>query len=283
MDCPICFSPPRRIFQKYGYWICKCTKCEHRFTEMIPSAEHTKLVYQDKYFKGGAAGYPDYLGEAKIFTEHGRQYGTILKKYTTPSVMLDVGAAAGFILKGFKETGWQGIGLEPNASMASHARTNLGLKMETGSLEKFSSTQQFELISMIQVIAHFSNIRLALQNAANATQEGGFWLIESWDRGSWVARLLGRYWHEYSPPIVLNWFSQSGLKNLVGQYGFSEIARGRPKKRINGAHFKSLLGYKLKDLSLGWLQSGLNIIPNKMIIPYPTFDIFWMLFQKMKQ
>ena len=215
-----------------------------------------------------------------LYRQHGKRYGILLKQYTTPGTVLDVGAAAGFLLKGFQDSGWQGVGLEPNSSMASHGRTNLGLQMETGSLEHFSSSQQFDLVSMIQVIAHFSDIRQALQKAADVTKNDGFWLIESWNKGSWVARILGKHWHEYSPPSVLRWFSPSDLSRLVTQYGFSEVARGRPVKRLNGAHVKSLLGYKLQNSPLGWLQGGLKIIPDQVVIPYPTFDLFWTLFQK---
>lgn len=280
MDCPICFSPSHHIFQKYEYWICKCTNCDHRYAEISPSFEHTSQIYQDEYFKGGGAGYPDYLGEADLLIKQGKRYGNLLKKYTMPGTILDVGAAAGFLLKGFEESGWQGIGLEPNKSMALHASTYLGLQIEVGSLENFSSNQKFDLVSMIQVISHFSNIRQALQKAANLTKDNGFWLIETWNSESWVARLLGQHWHEYSPPSVLHWFSPSGLNQLAKQYGFLEVASGRPMKRINGAHVKSLLGYKLKGSPLAWAKSVLKIIPNQMVLPYPNFDLFWMLFQK---
>ena len=280
MDCPICYSPTHHVFQKYEYWISECENCHHRCVETDLSPEHTHQIYQDEYFKGGGAGYPDYLGEEQILSEHGRRYGTLLKQFTVPGSMLDVGAAAGFLLKGFQESGWKGIGLEPNSSMTSYGRNNLGLHMETGSLENFSTSQRFDLVSMIQVIAHFSDIRKALQKAADITRNDGFWLIESWNRESWVARVLGEHWHEYSPPSVLHWFSPSGLNRLAAQYGFSEVARGRPAKRLNGSHVKSLLGYKLQNSPLGWLQGGLKIIPDQMVIPYPTFDLFWMLFQK---
>ncbi len=109
-------------------------------------------------------------------------------------------------------------------------RDHLGLHMEAGSLENFTSDQRFDLVSMIQVIAHFSDIRKALQNAAEVTRNGGFWLIETWNYESWVARLFGEHWHEYSPPSVLHWFSPSGLNRLVSQYGFSEVAKGRPQR-----------------------------------------------------
>jgi SAM-dependent methyltransferase len=280
MNCPICQNSLDRIFQKDGYWILECKSCHHRCAEIIPSNDHLNQVYQDDYFKGGAAGYPDYLSEAKILSDHGKRYGLMLKKYTTPGTLLDVGTAAGFILKGFQESDWQGIGLEPNSSMAEYGRTHLGLQIESRSLEQFTSNQRFDLVSMIQVIAHFFDIRQALQKAADATKPGGFWLIETWDRESWVARSLGRYWHEYSPPSVLHWFSPGGLNFLVAQFDFSEVARGRPAKRISGAHAKSLLGYKLQNFPLSWLRGGLKIIPDHLVIPYPTFDLFWILFQK---
>jgi SAM-dependent methyltransferase len=282
MDCIICYNPTQQIFQKYGYWINECIKCHHRTVETTLSSEHTKRIYKDDYFKGGGAGYPNYLAEEEILTEHGRRYGAFLKQYTAPGTVLDVGAAAGFLLKGFQNSGWQGMGLEPNSSMVSYGHDNLGLEMEIGGLENFSSDRRFDLVSMIQVIAHFSDIRQALQKAAQVTRDNGFWLIESWNKDSWIARVLGEQWHEYSPPSVLHWFSPSDLNLLVAQYGFSEVARGRPAKYLNGAHVKSILGYKLQDSPLHWLRGGLKLIPDQMAVPYPNLDLFWMLFQKTK-
>jgi SAM-dependent methyltransferase len=246
---------------------------------MTPSNDHIDQVYRDDYFKGGAAGYMDYLSEANILTSHGRRYGLILSKYTPPGLLLDVGTAAGYILKGLQESGWRGIGLEPNLSMVEYGRTHLDLQIECGSLEQFSTNQKFDVVVMIQVISHFYDIRQALQKAANITNPGGFWLIEMWDRESWVARILGKYWHEFSPPSVLHWFSPAGLKHLIAQFGFYEIARGRPKKFINSAHAKSLLAYKLQNSPLDWLKRGLAIVPDHLVFSYPTFDLYWFLFQ----
>lgn len=229
---------------------------------------------------GGADGYPNYLDEAEILSTHGKQYGLLLKRFTTPGTLLDVGAAAGFILKGFQESGWRGIGLEPNLSMTEYGRSHLGLQIENGNLEKFSSNQRFDLVSMIQVVPHFFDIRKAMQHAADATKPGGYWLIETWNKDSWFARCLGSSWHEYSPPSVLHWFSPAELNLLAGQFGFTEVARGYPKKRISGAHAKSILGYTLQNSHLGWLQGVAKIIPDQLVIPYPSFDLFWMLFQK---
>jgi len=75
-------------------------------------------IYDDDYFQGGKAGYPDYLAEADLLRCHGRWYGRLLAKYMQPGRVLDIGAAAGFILQGFQDCGWKGNGVEPNQRMA---------------------------------------------------------------------------------------------------------------------------------------------------------------------
>ena len=278
--CPICQQQASRLFQKYGYWICRCKTCGHRFAETLSSADHVSRVYQDDYFKGGSAGYPDYLSEAQTLVEHGRQYGALLHQFTRPGKILDVGSAAGFILQGFQETGWSGVGVEPNFAMSQYGRTQLGLQIETGCLEEFSFASKFDVICMIQVVAHFFDIRKALERAAKLTLPGGFWLIETWDRESWPARLLGKHWHEYSPPSVLHWFSPAGLASIAAQFGLVEVARGKPVKRINARHAKSLLRYKLQGSPFAGLPDLLVLLPDDKVIRYPAFDLFWILFQK---
>jgi len=290
MPCPICGAQTKPIFVKHGYPIHRCVACQHRCAAVQPSADHVRCVYGDDYFhasdQGGSAGYPDYLGEADLLQAHGWYYAEVLKPFMTLGTVLDVGAAAGFILKGLLERGWHGVGLEPNAQMTAYGRAHLGLSMVTGALEDAQiinpvSKASFDLLTMIQVIAHFHDLHKALTHAAALTRPGGFWLIESWDRTSWPARLLGRYWHEYSPPSVLHWFSPTGLAQLAGQFGFVEVARGRPRKRLNGAHAKSLLRYKLQTLpGHQALTLPLALIPDRIAIPYPNFDLFWMLLQK---
>ena len=238
-------------------------------------------VYADDYFKGGGAGYPDYLSEERLLVEHGRRYGRLLARYMEPGTVLDVGAAAGFVLRGLVDCGWTGRGIEPNAAMAAHARDRLGLVVSGGTLETMDTTERFDLVSMIQVVAHFRDPRVALRAAEGLTRPGGYWLIETWNRESWIARVLGPRWHEYSPPSVLHWFDPEGLRLLAERCGMHEVARGRPAKRIGGRHAVSLLRHKLPENRLGRLASAaLGGIPEALTLPYPLDDVFWMLLRK---
>jgi hypothetical protein len=137
---------------------------------------------------------------------------------------------------------------------------------------------------MLQVLPHFYHLRQALQTAMCATHPHGYWLVETWNRDSIPARLLGQGWPEYSPPSVLHFFSREGLVRLAQQYRFHLIAYGRPDKRLNGQHAKSLLKHNLPKIFRTRLaQTVFHIIPDQLEIPYPAFDICWMLFQQGEQ
>ena len=281
MTCPICGGPTRRLFTHRSYWIRACEICSHRTAEVVPTADHVATTYNDAYFEGGAAGYQDYLSEASILIANGRRYGRLVADYMKVDRVLDVGAAAGFVLKGYIESGWRGEGIEPNQKMAEYARTQVRVAVTTGDLENFRADAAFDLVSMIQVVAHFVNPRSALRVADSVTRPGGFWLIETWNRDSVTARLFGRHWHEYSPPSVLHWFSPKGLGQLAAEFGFREVARGKPTKRISGRHAKSILRYRLESSHLGQpFTSVCRLLPDSLNLPYPAEDLFWMIFQK---
>ena len=267
MICPLCNGPTKRLFAKHGYWICDCQVCHHRCAEIPSTEEHVARVYDDHYFHGGGAGYSNYVQEGAMLTAHGRRYAAVLARYMTPGMVLDVGAAAGFILQGLIESGWRGEGIEPNAQMAAYARAQLQVLVHVGSFEQFQPDTTYDLVTMIQVIAHFLDPRHAFQKARALLRPGGYLLIETWNRASWTARCFGRHWHEYSPPSVLHWFTPAGLGHLAAQCAFREVARGRPQKWLDGAHAKSLLWHILQGLVLGAWDIGRSRL-SRIVLPF---------------
>ncbi len=276
--CPVCGGPTRRIFVVRGHPIRTCDRCSHRFAELAPNDDHPRAVYTDRYFQDGGAGYPRYLDQASIITATGRHYARLAAQEMSPGRVLDVGAAAGFVLKAFADAGWQGSGVEPNDSMARHARDGLGLDVRTGTLEELGPSDPVDLVTMIQVLPHLWDLRRGLGAAAAATKPGGYWLIETWDRSSLTARAFGKRWHEYSPPSVLHWFDRDGVVRLAGQFGFREVRRGRRLKWISKRHATSALAYTFGPRAAGAFRGLERVLPPRL--PYPSEDLFWMLLRK---
>lgn len=280
--CPICQRDTRRAFSSDGYWIRECNNCLHRFVEHAPSAEHVVRCYGDSYFSGGGSGYDDYLMHSEALIRRGEFYADLLKKAgIATGKMMDVGAAAGFQLEGFHRKGWTGCGIEPNPGVAAHANTHWQLPITCSTLEDYASNETFDLISMVQVVAHFHDVQTAFSRAAELTATGGHWLIETWDYRSITARVLGKHWHEYSPPTVLQNFSRQSLARLASQHGMKRIAGRRTLKSISGQHAKSLLNHKAEQSAINQLAAtAARILPDRMRILYPADDLFWMVFQK---
>jgi len=258
----------------------ECDECQHRFTN--PNSEsHVTEVYGDDYFFGGNAGYQDYLSEEALLIRHAQQYVDLIAKHREPGISLDVGAAAGFSMRAFSQADWETHGIDPNPTMVKHNRDKFGHSASVATLEDFQTDRHFDLITMIQVIAHFHDLAAAMDRAAAMTRPNGYWLIESWNYRSLTARMFGKHWHEYSPPSVLHWFSLNSILRLADQRGMQLVAKGQPKKRINGEHAKSLLQYRLQQSKVGKLLApATGLIPNRVSIPYPSEDLFWVLLQK---
>lgn len=280
MKCPLCSSETSRLFQKNGHWIRECNACKHRLAEISPGVDHVNRVYGDQYFHGSKDGYPDYLKEAALLSLSGRRYGEILKNHLSLGTLLDVGCAAGFISKGLQDAGWKVSAIEPNQTMSEYASRLMGIQVETNSLENYRSEIQYDVITMVQVLPHFYDLNAALRVAANLTRPGGYWLIETYIRDSLTAKIFGQYWHEYRPPSVLHWFSKSGLGQITRKYGFSQVACGRPLKKINVGRVSIIIANELGKVTQKNLISSIFAhIPERLKIPYPFDDVFWALFK----
>ena len=282
MFCNICKKPTRPIFSIREYKVFECDACSHRqaFPEAIQS--HVQRVYSDQYFMGGGDGYPNYLGDGEILTKRGVFYDRVLSRFIqNKGTFLDIGCAAGFIMKGLIDEGWSGSGIEPNRAMASYARDQLNLNVFNTTIEDAQIGSKVDLICMIQVIAHFIDPSGVIKKCKeNFLKDQGYILIETWNFRSITASIFGQKWHEYSPPSVLHWFSEKSLEKLMHNSGFKKAAKGRPKKTISLHHALSLLkGKKESNKIFKALHSMLGVMPAKTILPYPADDLFWSLYQ----
>lgn len=275
IPCVICRGNSQLLLRKNCIPIQKCVECDHVFAHVEPSPSHVESVYGHDYFFGGKDGYPNYLEEAQLLERRGLRYARLVGQHIEPGILLDVGAAAGFLMKGFAREGWRCIGLEPNPEMAHYGAEELGLDIVQGTLETCDINQKFDLVNLIQVIAHLHDIPRALSNLTNLIRPGGALLVETWNQESHTARIFGKYWHEYSPPSVLHWFTPDRLTGLLQNYGFSKIAQGRMIKRISLRHAVSSASHVFGKSASSLIDKR---IPASMSVPYPSEDLFWSLY-----
>ena len=276
--CPICQHHSKRAFQKQGFWLRDCGYCGHRFAEVTTTPTHADDVFGDAYFAGEPAGYGDYLAQGRSLRQQGRRYGMLLTHYTTPGRVLAVGAAAGFILKGLADVGWEPAGIDPNARMVRYGQQELDLPLRQTTLEQFTAPAlTYDLVTFMQVLPHLHNLDQALTVASRVTKPRGYWLVEIRDRTSRSARFQGHRWSAYQPPTVLHWFSPTGVIQLARQYGFRPIAQGTPQKWTRTEQVKT----QLRDRLPGVLRPMIRLLPDGWPLPCWPAGQRWVLLQKL--
>ena len=99
-------------------------------------------------------------------------------------------------------------------------------------------------MSFFQVLEHLHDPLAALRDARACLQPDGLLIVETWDRSSLVARLLGRFWHQITPPSVLWLLDCGNLELALDRAGFilQRIVRGR--KRVSVGWVLGLLADK---------------------------------------
>lgn len=279
LRCPVCGGAGRPWRTLRAHLLFDCGLCTHRWSEPGDVVGHVERNYGDDYFHGGGAGYVDYLGQRDLQVERGRRYGALLRRHAPAGGrLLDVGAAAGFVLRGFVAAGWEGTGLEPNAAMVQHGREAEGVDLRRGTLETLEADAGFDAVALLQVVAHLPDVGSAMARVARALRPGGLCLVETWDRDSLAARLQGARWHEYSPPTVLHWFSRRTLAALGARHGLHTVASGRPLRWLTARHAVSLLAHVAGASAAP--TALLRAVPAALRLPYPPVDLFWSILRR---
>lgn len=290
-SCPVCAAPARALYASVDGWpIDRCDACGHRFCRGRFGAAHTAAQYDDDYFTAGGHGYPDYLAEADRRRADARHYGRRIAALRTArglpatGAALDVGCAAGFLMEGLADTGWRVSGIEPNAGMIAHARAR-GLDAHVGRLEDLDAIAAlqkpaggYDLIMMVQVIGHLTDVQSAIAHAAARLAPQGMLLVETWDSDSRVARLFGSQWQEYCPPNVLHYFTRTSLDRLMQRHGLARLAAGRAPKRLGAAHLRSFVVHRYRSGAGRAVARVLGLLPDGLSLPYPGDDLFHAVF-----
>jgi SAM-dependent methyltransferase len=281
--CELCSADARHDFDARGFPMYRCPSCRYAFTHPAPGPAQLATIYDDSYFAGGGdgMGYADYVAEGPLLRERGFGYGELLRRHGAGGRVLDVGAAAGFMLQGYIDAGWDGAGIELNPAMAAHARERLGLDVRTGTLESLPAGELFDAVSFVQVVAHFADPRGALEHAAKLTRPGGWWLFETWNCASLTARAFGATWHAYAPPSAVRALSPRALDALTGGLGFVPVARGTPRKVIDARHAKVVLSsLAARSIVARGLEKLIGLLPGATRLVYPAEDVFWALYRR---
>lgn len=233
--CPVCAASAWSDgLAKDEYRYAACDGCGVLRLDPLPDAETAAELYDDGYFvESTSGGYHDYLADESIHRRNARRHlaGLAQLGATPPGRLLEIGAAAGFLLDEAQKVGWEPVGVEI-APIAGHAREQLALTVHRDITD---AGDGFDACVMNQVLEHLTEPDAALRQVAASLDGGGALTIETWNRDSLIARRLGSGWQQVTPPSVLWLFSSDDLRRLLEGTGFEDVQVRRATKWVSVA------------------------------------------------
>ena len=158
----------------------------------------------------------------------GKQFTYQLKKFKEKGIILDVGCAEGFFLKGIEDNcKWKAEGFDIVKSAVEFANNELGVKVYFGVMEKLEECEErFDFIRMNNVIEHVQNPFSFLKKTNKILKTGGLvWcstpngvqdgaVHKTANRQGTILNLLENHFFYYKPKTLKRMFESCGFKIL---------------------------------------------------------------------
>ncbi len=224
----------------------ECRRCGLRFLGVQPAGEGLAALYSAEYFEsdfrcGRSAAASS---EEAAFRRENEDLLDRFEQLGPRGRLLEVGSAAGWLLKAARERGWDVRGVELSRDAADRARA-LGLDVFRGDLlEAGLPGGAFDLVYMGDVLEHLPDCRAALGEVARVLRPGGHLFLRGPITTNSLARRLalslyaaaGRTIVLREPPYHLWEFTPGPLALLFREAGLDVAAARQSKIPPGRAH-----------------------------------------------
>lgn len=201
----------------------------------------------------------------------------VVTKHVKPNQrrILDLGCSYGYLLKIFKNHGWETYGVEMSSSAASFARDKLGLTIMESNVEDANfPDESFDVITLIDTLYYMQNPRSVLKSVYRLLRPDGLVIIRNINR-TFILKLwyllLKKNIIRIPPkvPYILTGDaitipSVRGMRLLLKQSGLSELAFYGESGQGKQMEWKRRVLYKVTYLL--WLLSCKRILVSPGIL-----------------
>ncbi|GET36000.1 class I SAM-dependent methyltransferase [Microseira wollei] len=230
VTCNLCGSDDYTVLFESGVaqtnQIVKCNCCGLMYAN--PRAQEPDCVlieqYDPDFVLSTIRGKYSWRNEKEALQV--RDYETtkayLRKNYPQKGLLVEVGSGLGYLLKFFKQDGWDVLGVEPNVGMCKYAERELGIKAIPTILEKAElPDESADAVLMMHVIEHVPNPLETLQEVYRILKPGGTFVLETPRYDTLMFKLLGKRERSLSCEGHIYFFTTNTLKTMASKAGFT--------------------------------------------------------------
>ncbi|NLP04991.1 class I SAM-dependent methyltransferase [Candidatus Fermentibacteria bacterium] len=237
--CILCGADDPVLLSVVRSWpVARCPVCGLAYLSERPPEKAAADVYGHSYYEDGDVGYKGYMETwnrfRSVFERIYDRRERDLAAHCRGRRVLEVGCAFGTLLAFLRSRGWEVEGLEISPVSARKARSEFGLTVHEGNLEKAGlRSGAYDAVLMLDVLEHLHRPFDTLKEAARVLAPGGVLVVQCpWELTHWeeaaLAVVTGRKTGTIEPdavPAHLYFFTPRTLDAVLEKGGFSITAR----------------------------------------------------------
>lgn len=185
---------------------------------------------------------------------------TVLRSYLPKGHIVEVGAYSGILLNAFKNLGWRVTGIEPDGRAVEYARRCYGIDMHNGTLENSGlDDNAADAVVMLHVIEHIDNPSNAVNAVRRLLRDDGIFVIETPTYDSLAYRMLGRRERSLSCDGHIFFYTETTLKRLLSNHGFSILRTERVGRTMSMARLLWNIGVISKSPAFQHVLQSISV------------------------
>jgi SAM-dependent methyltransferase len=247
-----------------------CERCGLRFARRgaNPNLENELEDFEDAYI--------EYLSDDPADARNIAALRGWIERYRplAGASLLDVGAGSGKFVRHLAADGVRARGVEPSRTLYDRFLAS-DPELFSHGFAAGEGGEPADVVTCLDVIEHVERPGEFLASLAAATAPGGTVVISTPDRGSLLARALGRRWGHYNR-YHLSLFSRPVLESAAADAGLETIGFARRGRRRS-------LGYAARHLFEFTLErdppSFLSRL-DRVLVPLNTFDVMYLALRR---
>ena len=214
------------LFHKQGYDFARCADCSLVRLDPLPTPEALAEIYERSYRDGL---YAMFARADDVRSATARARVAAIAPLAPAGPWLDVGCSTGALLHAAGEQGIEAEGIELSALAVQEARSR-GLRATQAAADDFEPERRYACITAFDLVEHLIDPNPFLARVRSWLAPGGRLAITVPDIKSVHARVMGRHWYYYAPPVHVNYFDRGTIVRLLGRHGLTPVQVGGAPK-----------------------------------------------------
>lgn len=273
--CITCEKEQKQIFVYKQHLYFQCHYCGLVSTYPYPDKKQILSHYKKKFIQGNY----------RLHRQFAIPYNTVYKSFADLLIsiikkqkknikgmrVLDIGCFTGDFLEILKKKGANVYGLELQKEAVEIANKRLGENVYQADVmtNKFP-LKKFDVLTMLGVVEHVTNPAKLIERCSRLLKKDGIIFIQTPNSGSFLAKLLHKYWPPYEPIEHIHLFSKKSLVLLLEKNGFSDIKYQQSWKKLPVGYTYNMLqtfGGEFHTLSKPFSLLFNNVL-SSLVLPF---------------